>query len=188
MKLIIGLGNPGKKYEKTKHNLGFIILDNYLLNKNIILDKKKFNGKYTKTKLFEEDVIFAKPLTFMNNSGSFVASLISYFNIRLEDVLIIVDDKDQKLGVMKFKNNSSSGGHNGIKNIIELLGTKEFKRLKIGIGEPKVNEKTTSFVLKEFVKKELEVINLKLPLILELIDDFIKGVEFSKLENKYNGK
>ncbi len=188
MKLIVGLGNPGKKYEKTRHNIGFLILDNYLNEKNIILDKEKFNGKYTKIKNGNEIIIFAKPMTYMNRSGHFLSNLMSYYGVGVHDIFVIVDDKDQLFGKLKIKKDSSSGGQNGIKNIIELLGSKEFLRLKIGVGKKDSKLKTSDFVLSSFSKEELKFIENKKFLFNNIIDEFILGKNLKELENKYNGE
>ncbi len=190
--MIVGLGNPGKIYEKTRHNLGFLVLDNYLNEKNIFLDNKKFNGKYTKFKNENnETIIFAKPLTYMNNSGFFVLSMMSYFNVSIENLLIITDDMEQEFGKIKVKKNSSSGGHNGLKNIIEFLTTKDFARLKFGVRSLNKNLKVDfkKYVLSNFSRDELNFINKDAKKkINNLIDEFISGESIENLSRKYNGK
>jgi len=177
MKLIVGLGNPGKEYDNTRHNIGFIILDKYLGN---VKYKKKFNGEY-----FESgNVIYLKPQTYMNNSGECVSKFIKYYNINLDDLLVIQDDLDIEVGKYKFKENSSSGGHNGIKSIIHNLGTNSFFRMKVGILTDNKND-VIDFVLGRFSKKELDLINFDN--LVNSIDDFINyGKEY--VMNRYNGK
>ena len=131
MKLIVGLGNPGKEYVNTRHNVGFIVLDYYLGH---VKYKEKFNGLYYELDKGEK-IIFLKPQTFMNNSGDCVKKFVDYYKIDSNDILIIHDDLDLEIGKIKYKYNSSSGGHNGIKSIINMLGTQEFLRLKIGISK-----------------------------------------------------
>ena len=131
MKLIVGLGNPGREYENTRHNIGFMAL-NYFPGNNF--DGEKFNAMYKKTKIEEEDVLFIKPLTYMNLSGEAVERYVNFYKIDHKDILIIQDDLDLPTGTIRLKYKSSSGGHNGIKSIINLLGTDELPRLKVGIS------------------------------------------------------
>lgn len=130
MKLIVGLGNPGKEYENTRHNLGFIIIDNLAQELKIELNKKKFNGLYYQT----SEYILLKPQNYMNNSGQCIVAFLSYFRIPLDDLLVIYDDIALPVGKFRYRQQGSDGGHNGIKNIIEMVGSKFFKRLRVGIG------------------------------------------------------
>ena len=188
MKLIVGLGNPGKKYQNTRHNIGFTIIDFYIEKNNIILNNDKFDGKFGTFFHNGEKIIIAKPLTFMNNSGNFVASVVAYYGIELKDILIIVDDKDQETGSFKLKVNSSSGGQKGIKSIIELLGTKDFLRLKVGIGKPHQNQDTASFVIANFTKVQINDVKNNFETFNKIIGDFIIGKDTKELLNTYNGK
>ena len=181
MKLIVGLGNPGKEYENTRHNIGFMALDKYLGNISWKAEKK---AKIYKTKINNEDIIFLKPQTFMNLSGEAVIYYVNYYKIELKDILIIHDDMDLELGKIRLKINSASGGHNGIRNIILSLNTKNFLRLKIGISKP--NNDTINFVLSKFDKDELAIINNKLNTANDIIDDFINNTDAEKLMGKYN--
>lgn len=130
MKLIVGLGNPGKEYENTRHNLGFVIIDQLANKLNVELNKKKFNGLYYQI----GEYLLLKPQTYMNNSGECIAAFINYFRIDLNDLLVIYDDIALPLGKFRYRCQGSAGGHNGMKNIIELLGNEDFKRLRVGIG------------------------------------------------------
>ena len=152
MKLIIGLGNPGKDYQNTRHNVGFLVLDGYL---NASDWKEKFNALYHEERINGEKVIFVKPLTYMNLSGDAVVKYVNYYDVNIEDILVVHDDLDLPFSTYKLKKNSSAGGHNGIKDIINCLGTKEFLRLKIGISKNN-NVDTRDFVLGKFSKKEEE--------------------------------
>lgn len=183
MKLIVGLGNPGKKYEKTRHNIGFMCVDNYVDNYEW---KEKFSAFYQQLLINDEKVLFVKPLTYMNLSGHAVRNFVDYFKINVSDILIIHDDLDLAIGKIRLKINSSAGGHNGIKSIINDLGTNEFARLKIGIAH---NEKgdTKDYVLGKFVEEEMKVIQESIILSKKIIDSFIKnGIE--KTMNSYNTK
>ncbi|MEG0794236.1 MAG: aminoacyl-tRNA hydrolase [Bacilli bacterium] len=183
MKLIVGLGNPLKKYDNTRHNVGFKTLDAYLGNVNY---QEKFNALYLKKEVNNEQVIFIKPLTYMNLSGNAVSAFVNYFNIDIKDILIIQDDLDEVIGTYKLKTNSSHGGHNGIKSIIEHLGTKDFARLKVGINNGQVND-VIDFVLNKFSKDELNIIESEINIFKEIIDSFISyGID--KTMNAYNKK
>ncbi len=184
MKLIVGLGNPGKEYENTRHNVGFDIIDKYVLIKNIEKSKSKFNGIYYETTIKNEKVILLKPQKYMNLSGEVVKKFVDYFKIKIEDILIIHDDLDQDIGKIKLKQNSSSGGHNGIKNIELNLNTKDYKRLKIGISNNKMID-TKDFVLGKFSNEERKIIDKSIDICLNIIDDFFE-LDFNKLMNKYN--
>ena len=175
MKLIVGLGNPGESYTNTRHNIGFMTIDKYLGN---VKFQEKFNGFYYE----KNNVIFLKPLTFMNNSGESVRKFVKYFDIPLENIMIIQDDLDIEIGKYKFKFNSSSGGHNGIKSIINNLNTQEFFRMKIGIKTNNIND-TIDYVLGKFSKKEMEQIDFNT--LCNAIDDFIE-YDYNYVMNKYN--
>ena len=183
MKLIVGLGNPGKEYENTRHNVGFMVIDNYL---NEVVYKSKFNGLYYKARIQGEDVIFLKPQSYMNLSGIVVKKYIDYFKIDLRDVLVIRDDLDIKLGSSKIKIASNSGGDNGIKSIIYELGTNEFGQYKIGISNDK-NQQTKDYVLGEFTPLEKQILETQINQSTEIIDYFIKN-DIDKTICKYNGK
>lgn len=184
MKLIVGLGNPGKEYCKTRHNIGFDVIDNYLSKNNLTLNKQKFNGLYVQTVINGEKVIFLEPQKYMNLSGEVVKKYVDFFKISIEDILIIHDDLDQELGKIKLKQNSSSGGHNGIKNIELHLGTKNYKRLKIGISNNKKVD-TKDYVLGKLNKEDRNIIEKSISNSLNIIDDFFV-MDFSSLMNKYN--
>jgi aminoacyl-tRNA hydrolase len=183
MKLIVGLGNPDKEYDKTRHNVGFMVIDNYLGSVNW---SNKFNALYCEKVINGEKIIFVKPLTYMNNSGNAVGEFVRYFNIDNKDILVIQDDLDLNVGDYKLKMHSSSGGHNGIKSIIASLGNQDFPRLKVGIGSVKKNE-VIDYVLGKFSKSELEVLNELFNTFDKIINSFInEGID--KTMNVYNTK
>lgn len=177
MKLIVGLGNPGKNYDNTRHNIGFMVLDKYLGNVNY---KNKFNGLYYE----KSGVIFLKPQTYMNNSGECVSKFVKYYNINIEDIMVIQDDLDINIGRFKFKVNSSSGGHNGIKSIINHLHTDAFFRLKIGILNEKKDD-VIDFVLGKINKCDIDKIDFNK--ICDSIDAFI-NYDYTYVMNNFNGK
>lgn len=181
-KLIVGLGNPGKQYENTRHNVGFIAIDNYATKENLDF-KEKFNGLYSDTIINNEKVIFLKPLSYMNDSGIVIRKYVDYFNISKENIFIIYDDISFDISNFKIKKSGSSAGHNGIKSIIENLGTEDFSRLKIGIGKPNIEMK--NFVLSKFNQEERENLNKVINLSYEIIKDFC-NIDIEKLMSKYN--
>lgn len=179
MKLIVGLGNPGKEYEKTRHNVGFIILDNL----NSLSWKKRDNYLYAEDNTQNEKIIYLKPQTFMNLSGEAVLKAASYYKIDSKDILVIRDDLDLPENTYKIKFNSSSGGHNGIKDIIKCLKTEKFTQLKIGIGQNKFD--TINYVLGKLSKENIEY--LKSDIFSDIINSFINDGIDNTLSN-YNGK
>jgi PTH1 family peptidyl-tRNA hydrolase len=166
-KLIVGLGNPGKQYEKTRHNVGFMILDalhTHLKSEGINNWElsKKFNAEISGCTIRGEKIILAKPLTFMNRSGETVGLIGQFYKLTHKDLIVVHDDKDIPLGEIKIQQDRGHAGHNGIKSIMEILGTKDFVRVRIGIASEnkKKMEDTASFVLKKFgvfEKKKLEL-------------------------------
>ena len=184
MKLIVGLGNPGKEYENTRHNIGFIFLDNFASVHNISIDKEKFNGLYAQAIINDEKVIILKPLSYMNLSGEVVRKFVDYFKIDINNILIISDDLDMNFGKLRLRPDGSSGGHNGLKNIALNLNTESFKRLKVGISNNKDID-TKDYVLGKFNKEEKETINNLKEQVSNILGDFIT-TDFDKLMCKYN--
>ena len=187
MKLIIGLGNPGNEYLNTRHNIGFSFLDFYLQEKGFdVMWKKSLDGMYFSTNISHEKVIFVKPLTFMNLSGICVSNFVNYYNIDIDDILVISDDLDLLLGNYKLKLGGSSGGHNGLKSIEKSLSTSLYKRLKIGISKDSSID-TVDYVLGKFPKDDLNTLNNLFKELVDVIDDYFI-LPFSSLMCKYNKK
>lgn len=187
MKLVVGLGNPGNEYKKTRHNVGFEVLDYISERENLVFkNDKKFNALSTSTVVDGEKVLLIKPLSYMNLSGTVVRKYVSFYNISSRDILVIQDDLDMDFGKIRILFNSSSGGHNGIKNIIENIGTKEFTRLKIGISKND-NIDTKDYVLGKFNKEEIENLNNVYLKIGDIINDFVL-YDIDRLKQVYNGK
>src|SRR5574344_222513 len=157
MKLIVGLGNPGKEYEKTRHYMGFETVDKFAYSLGISIDKEDFKGLYIRTKYLDNDLILLKPLTFMNLSGESVVAVANYFKIEPKDIYVIYDEMDFDPGVMKIKLDGSSAGHNGIKSIIQNLGTDKFIHVRIGTGKPTFN--AVDYVLGKPSKEDRALIN-----------------------------
>jgi len=186
MKLVVGIGNPGKEYEHTRHNIGFDTIDMLVNKLNITTSKEKFNGIYYETVINGEKVLLLKPQSYVNLSGTVVRRFMDYFKIDVDDILVVVDDLDQKIGNYKLKSNSSSGGHNGLKNIEQNLGTKAYKRLKIGIDNGN-KDNVVDYVLGRFGKEERNIIDKVIEVGTEVILDFT-NTDFNKLMTKYNKK
>lgn len=181
MKLIIGLGNPGKTYEKTRHNVGFDFIKKYVKTKGEVLKKvKEFNSEIVKI----QNNLFIRPLTYMNNSGEAVLKLVNYYKINLDDILVIYDDLDLPFGTFKIKPQGSSGGHKGMSSVITLLNSEAIKRVRVGISKVD-KEEVIDYVLSRFSKEELKTIDKIYETLTEIIDDFLID-EFDIVMNKYN--
>lgn len=181
MKLIFGLGNPGSEYANTRHNIGFIMLDDYIGNEKW---SKKFNGLYIEKNINGEKYIFVKPLSFMNLSGGVVSSFVKYYKVSYKDIIVIHDDLDLPVGKIRIKVNSSAGGHNGIKDIIKSLNTQEFMRIKVGISHNKDID-TKDYVLGNFTKADMSTIKNIEREVFEIIENF-EYDNIDSLMNKYN--
>ncbi len=185
MKLIVGLGNPGNKYQKNHHNAGFIVMEEFLRRNGLTIKKQKFNGIYEKVRIQNQEVILAMPYTFMNLSGNFVFAISNYFGISPKDILIIHDDKDILLGKYKYKFSGGHAGQNGVRNIIQQLGTKDFSRLRIGIGLEKGKEiNIMNHVLKNFSNFYYKNL-LSDDTLYESLDYFLNN-DILDTMNKYN--
>jgi PTH1 family peptidyl-tRNA hydrolase len=168
-KLIIGLGNPGPKYELTRHNIGFIVLDNLALKYGIDISKKKELCLIGDAAVEGERAMLAKPQTYMNKSGSAVKRLLDYFEFELKDLIIVHDDLDLEFGQIKIKDKGGHGGHNGIRSVLELLGDDQFSRLRIGIGRPPGRMPAEKYVLSNFSESDED--------LSELIERSVKALE-----------
>lgn len=184
MKLIVGLGNPGKEYENTRHNAGFKFIDKYAKYKNLTFNKEKFGGLYTEFMNNGEKIILLKPQKFMNLSGEVVFEFYKFYKINVNDILIICDDLDTPLGRLKLKYKGSPAGHNGLKNIENHLKTNEYKRIKIGISEVSGDDRI-DYVIGKMPKEELNVLEKVTDRSPEILDDYL-NMSFDNLMNKYN--
>ena len=184
MKLIVGLGNPGKKYEGTRHNMGFMAIDLLSDQAQIDADKEVFHGLMGRGKIYDEDVILFKPTTFMNLSGTAVQEVVHYFKIALEDTVIVYDDMALSPGVIRLRKEGSSGGHKGMQNIIDCLSTEQIKRIRIGIGEPGDND-NIDYVLSKPLKDEMPVIEEAIANAVRALKEMLKS-DFDRAMNKYN--
>ena len=173
---LVGLGNPGKKYSKSRHNIGFLLLKNFSkkYNSNFLL-KDKLKSCYSEFKINDSTYRLFLPNTFMNNSGEAVRAIVDWYKINLDQIFIIVDDKDLPLGKIRFRKKGSSGGHNGLKSIIEKLQTSTFNRIRIGIGSPPsiegiTNFKTISHVLGNISPEEKSILDKVYEKVIESLE------------------
>lgn len=186
MKLVVGLGNPGVKYAKTRHNIGFEVISKLQKDLNIIGEKDKFQGLISEKTIGGEKVLFLKPQTFMNLSGNSIVAVVNFYKINAKnDMIVIYDDMDLPVGKLRVKEKGSSGGHNGIKSIISHLGD-EFLRIKCGIGKSKDN--TIDFVTGQFDKSEQETVDKMIENASNCALDLIRDVELGRIMQKYNKK
>lgn len=188
MKLIVGLGNIGKEYENTRHNIGFMLLDELGKEWNIdFKEEKRFKGSLGISFFGKDKVLFLKPSTYMNLSGESVLYIANYYDIGVEDILIVYDDMDLPVGESRYRQKGSSGGQKGMGDIIDKLGTKNIPRLKIGIGKGSEYLKGKDYVLSKFSDEEKNEINKVIKENIEGIELFIKEGIYETM-NKMNGK
>ena len=185
MYIIAGLGNPGKKYEDTRHNIGFNTIDRLADKLNIKVNKIKFKGLVGEGRIAAEKVILLKPHTFMNNSGESIVEILNFYKLKPEDLIVVVDDIDIEFAQLKIKKNGSAGTHNGLKSIVNLTGSKDFARFKVGVGKKHPNEDLANFVLSTFPAKDKKHIE---DAIDACADAIINAVEsgIDKAMNSYN--
>ncbi len=186
MKMIVGLGNIGTRYDETRHNTGFMVVDQLARDYHL--------GAFTHLKqeavavsgiINGEKVMLIKPTTFMNDSGRAVGPLVDYYDIDLDDLVIVNDDLDMPVGKVRLKTHGASGGHNGLKSIISALGTKNFNRVKVGIDHPQ-HGTVVSHVLGKFSKEERPKFDQAVEQAEHALEDWINGEDFAKLMNAYN--
>ena len=184
MKLIVGLGNPGEKYEQTRHNCGFRVIEKLEETLNVTCSKKGFQGLYVKTKYRGEDLLLLKPTTFMNLSGQSLAEAMRYFRLTPQDIIVIYDDLDIPVGQIRLRKTGNPGGHNGMKNVIQHLGTKEFCRIRVGIGRD-MNIRILDYVLQKFPKDQVAEMENS---FLDARDAVLLTIEqgFDQAMNRYN--
>ncbi|GGE84633.1 aminoacyl-tRNA hydrolase [Priestia taiwanensis] len=154
MKLIVGLGNPGREYHDTRHNIGFMVIDELAEKWNIPLNQEKYKGVFGSGIVNGEKVILVKPLTYMNLSGECIRPLMDYYKVEIDDFVVIYDDLDLVPGKLRLRMKGSAGGHNGIKSTIAHLGTQEFNRIRVGIGRPVTGRTVVDHVLGAFFQEE----------------------------------
>ncbi len=184
--IIVGLGNPGIKYESTRHNVGFLSIDYICKQSNIKLNCSKFDGIYGYGNLGKNKVLFLKPQTFMNKSGECVLKIMSYYKVPPEKVILIFDDISLPIGKIRIRRSGTHGGHNGVRNIIDLSSSSNFPRVKVGVGErPSKDWDLANWVLSKFSKEENDIIEDTLKDIQNSINLIIEG-NMEKAMSLYN--
>lgn len=187
MKLIVGLGNPGNKYEKTRHNIGFEVVDRFAQEIGISSLKDKFQGLLGETTYKGEKIYILKPQTYMNLSGNSLSAVAKFYKIENKDIVVVYDDMDLPLGKLRYKENGSSGGHNGIKSIISHIG-ENFKRIKCGIGKPPAKDVNIDFVLGKFTKEEQINVDDMIKKSNSCLKDIIDELDSQLIMQNYNKK
>ena len=185
-RLVAGLGNPGKEYARTRHNIGFMVIDRLVEQLSLTIDKRKFDVDYSIAEIKGEKLFFAKPMTYMNNSGHPLFRLARYFNTADEHMIVIHDDIDLAFGQIKIKTQGGHGGHNGIKSIMEAFGRNDFTRIRVGIGHPGNKNGVVGHVLGTFSENEADNLD---PLIKKAGEAAIIVLEKGNREamNRFHG-
>ncbi len=190
MKLIVGLGNPGQEYEKTRHNAGFLALDYIAAYYGTSIDKKKFKSLYIKTNFCSGNVVLIKPQTYMNLSGTAVSNFSKFFNVSVDNIIVLHDDIDLDFGSVRVKAGGGHGGHNGIRDIVNKLNSKDFIRIKIGVGRPdNPNYPVDKYVLSKFSKQQereiQSVFDYTLNVTEKILTDSVTGA-MNEFNRKYS--
>lgn len=175
MKLVIGLGNPGKEYDNTPHNVGFTVVDKLADMYGAEFKKTKKNAKYTEIQIGEEKVMLIKPQTYMNNSGESVWAIAKLYKIKPNDIIVVLDDIDVAPGVVRLRENGSAGTHNGLRNIVMKLGYTNFARIRIGVGKPDNNQDLAEYVLSKIPENKQANIKIGVDKAIEIVIDYIQG-------------
>jgi PTH1 family peptidyl-tRNA hydrolase len=184
--LIVGLGNPGREFEQNRHNIGFMLLNRLSGRLGESFSKVESKALVAKSSYLGERVILVKPQTFMNNSGTAVSSLVRFYKITLENVLVAYDDVDLPLGAIRLRPSGGSAGQKGMQSIIERMGTDEFPRLRMGTGRPPARMEAADYVLQDFPSDEMELLTETLDRAVEAVLTFLQyGIE--RAMNAYNG-
>ncbi len=172
MKLIVGLGNPGRRYRLSRHNLGFRAIDHIAGGSLVKVKEKKFRALIGKGKILDEKVILAKPQTFMNLSGEAVGALKGFFRINLTELILIHDDVDLDFGKIRIKQRGGDGGHLGLRSVIESVGDDRFLRIRLGVGRPTPGEEATEYVLSNFTDEQEKA----LPQVLDIAERAVRAL------------
>lgn len=187
MKLLIGLGNPGRKYEKTKHNVGFMVVDELLRNQpGFHMKRSKFQSMYEEIRVDGEPVVFIQPTTYMNLSGESIRQWMDFYKVEPKDIFVIYDDMDLPAGKIRIRKKGGHGGHNGMRSLIDHLGTKDFIRLKVGIDRPLPAQSVTQHVLSPFRKDQEDLVQQAIDQAAKACQDWLEGETIENVMTKYN--
>lgn len=186
MKIIFGLGNPGDKYRNTKHNIGFLVVDELAKSLGLTFNQTKFKSLYAEGQIGTEKIIIVKPQTFMNLSGESVQPWLDFYKLAREDMVVIYDDMDLEVGKIRLRLQGGAGGHNGVKSIIQHLGDPEFNRIRVGIGRPHPTQSVVSHVLSQFAKDELNAVEDSIYASVDAIKYWANNHTFLETMNQFN--
>lgn len=185
MYLIVGLGNPEKEYGNTRHNMGFDTINEIAKNNNIDINKNKFKGLYETVNLQNQKVILLKPQTYMNLSGESVREIVGFYNIEPQNIIVIYDDIDIEKGHIKIRKKGGAGSHNGMKSVVQELGTTDFARIRVGIGQPEFKSDMINYVIGKVPKEEQEILHQGVKKAAEAVEEILKnGIDIAM--NKFN--
>ena len=187
MKLIVGLGNPGSEYAKTRHNVGFMLIDALANEYNVTLWKEKFEAQIAEIYIGTQKVLLVKPQTYMNNSGQAVGPLMRWYKLEPEDVIVAHDDMDIPAGAIRIRKKGSSGGHNGIKSLISHLGSENFARVRLGVGRPLAGWTVVNHVLAPFPQEDKVAVDEAIKYLIPAVECIVKE-SLDIAMNKYNPK
>jgi len=185
MRIICGLGNPGKQYELTRHNAGFVVIDKLLKDLGLTLDEEMFNAHFVTYRYKREKILIVEPQTYMNLSGEAISKLMHYYKLKPEDLIVVHDDLDLPVGKIRLRTKGSSAGQKGMGNIIDLLNTEEIKRIRIGIANNKEID-TKDYVLGKIKGEEFKEFDKSCEKAKDALKYFLDEKDFSKVMNKYN--
>lgn len=187
MKIIVGLGNPGNEYAKTRHNVGFMLIDALAEHLNITLWKDKFNAQIAEGRIGAGKILLVKPQTYMNNSGEAVGPLMRWYKLEPEDIIVAHDDMDIPAGTIRIRKKGSSGGHNGIKSLISHIGSENFARVRLGIGRPLPGWSVVKHVLAPFPAEDKAEVDKAIDYLIPAVECIVSdGLDIAM--NKYNPK
>ncbi len=186
MKIIIGLGNPGRQYEDTRHNAGFMVLDKFADKHGVDISKARFNALLGEVFVNGEKVVLVKPMTYMNNSGQAVGEVLNFYKPDLEDIIVVVDDIEIELGMLRIRAKNGKGTHNGLKSIFAHLKTDDYAKMKLGVGKFKRDMDLADFVLARPSKEDDEIIDDLIDRAVEALDEFTAS-PIDIVMNKFNG-
>lgn len=185
MYLIVGLGNPENQYSKTRHNMGFDTINKIASSYNIDINKNKFKAEYGTGIIEGKKVILLKPQTYMNLSGNSVKEVVDFYKIEKEKILVIYDDMDIEPGKIKIRKKGSAGGHNGMKSIIQMIGTEEFPRIRVGIGRPIRKDDEINYVIGAIPEEDLKRLDEGIEKAQKAVEEILRNGVDSAM-NKYN--
>ena len=187
MKIIVGLGNPGNEYAKTRHNVGFMLVDALAEHLNINLWKDKFNAQIAEGRIGTEKILLVKPQTYMNNSGEAVGPLMRWYKVTPEDIIVAHDDMDIPAGTIRIRKKGSSGGHNGIKSLIAHLGSENFPRVRLGVGRPLPGWSVVNHCLAPFPQEDNTAVDEAIKYLIPAVECIVND-SVDMAMNKYNPK